>query len=119
MNIDGYKRLTDADIDGFNLAPIRQPGSFIDFVELVVPELQRRGLRAHAHEGTKLREHLFGAGHKCLPPDHSAYRLADIDLRARDLEAPVARRRGRIAILGARGHLCAIICAPESEGEKG
>lgn len=31
------------DIDGFNLLPVIQPASFDEFVDLVVPELQRRG----------------------------------------------------------------------------
>ena len=31
---------------------------FADFVDLVVPELQRRGLYRHDYEGTTLRDHL-------------------------------------------------------------
>jgi hypothetical protein len=34
------------------------PGSGTDFVELVVPELQRRGLFRREYEGCSLREHL-------------------------------------------------------------
>ncbi|KAK1233024.1 hypothetical protein PQX77_003827 [Marasmius sp. AFHP31] len=33
----------DAGVDGFNLAYATSPGTFIDFIELVRPELQRRG----------------------------------------------------------------------------
>jgi alkanesulfonate monooxygenase SsuD/methylene tetrahydromethanopterin reductase-like flavin-dependent oxidoreductase (luciferase family) len=35
------------------------PGAFAEFVDLVVPELQRRGLFRHDYEGTTLRDH-FG-----------------------------------------------------------
>jgi hypothetical protein len=34
------------------------PGAFDDFVDLVVPELQRRGLFRHDYQGTTLRQHL-------------------------------------------------------------
>jgi FMN-dependent oxidoreductase (nitrilotriacetate monooxygenase family) len=44
--------------DGFNVMPPVQPGSLEDFVELVVPELQRRGLFRTAYEGRTLRENL-------------------------------------------------------------
>jgi alkanesulfonate monooxygenase SsuD/methylene tetrahydromethanopterin reductase-like flavin-dependent oxidoreductase (luciferase family) len=45
--------------DGFNILPAYFPGAFAEFVDLVVPELQRRGLYRHDYEGTTLREH-FG-----------------------------------------------------------
>jgi FMN-dependent oxidoreductase (nitrilotriacetate monooxygenase family) len=44
--------------DGFNVMPAWLPGSLTDFVDLVVPELQRRGLYRTAYDGTTLREHL-------------------------------------------------------------
>jgi N-acetyl-S-(2-succino)cysteine monooxygenase len=44
--------------DGFNVMPPVLPESLEDFVELVVPELQRRGLFRTAYEGTTLRENL-------------------------------------------------------------
>jgi alkanesulfonate monooxygenase len=44
--------------DGFNVMPPVQPGSLDDFVELVVPELQRRGLFRTGYEGRSLRENL-------------------------------------------------------------
>lgn len=44
--------------DGFNLMPPLQQDSLDDFVELVVPELQRRGLFRTAYAGTTLRGHL-------------------------------------------------------------
>ena len=44
--------------DGFNIMPPYLPGSLDDFVELVIPELQRRGLFRTEYTGRTLREHL-------------------------------------------------------------
>jgi alkanesulfonate monooxygenase len=44
--------------DGFTIMPPYIPGSHDDFCELVVPELQRRGLFRTEYEGTTLRENL-------------------------------------------------------------
>jgi alkanesulfonate monooxygenase SsuD/methylene tetrahydromethanopterin reductase-like flavin-dependent oxidoreductase (luciferase family) len=44
--------------DGFNLMPPFLPGGLDDFVELVLPELRRRGLFRTEYEGRTLREHL-------------------------------------------------------------
>lgn len=44
--------------DGFNLIPPVAPESVETFVDLVVPELQRRGLFRKEYTGTTLREHL-------------------------------------------------------------
>lgn len=44
--------------DGFNLMPPSLPHSLKDFVELIVPELQRRGLYRTAYTGHTLRDHL-------------------------------------------------------------
>jgi len=44
--------------DGFNLLPATVPGAVNDFVDLVVPELQRRGLFRRKYEGKTLRENL-------------------------------------------------------------
>ena len=50
--------LTEAACDGFNIMPPLFPASLRDFVELVVPELQRRGLTRTAYEATTLRGNL-------------------------------------------------------------
>lgn len=42
--------------DGFNVMPSHFPGGMEDFVELVVPILQRRGLFRTRYEGTTLRD---------------------------------------------------------------
>ena len=44
--------------DGFNVTPTHLPHGIDDFVELVVPELQRRGLSRTEYEGMTLRENL-------------------------------------------------------------
>ncbi len=49
-------------IDGFNLTYALAPESMRDVVDLIVPELQRRGRYPTAHTPGTLREQLFGAG---------------------------------------------------------
>ena len=44
--------------DGFNIMPPYLPGGLDDFVELVIPELRRRGLFRTEYEGRTLRENL-------------------------------------------------------------
>ncbi len=42
--------------DGFNIVPATFPDEFEAFVDLVVPELQSRGIYRKAYEGTTLRD---------------------------------------------------------------
>ncbi len=44
--------------DGFNITPSTLPGGCDDFVAMVTPELQRRGLFRTEYEGRTLRENL-------------------------------------------------------------
>jgi hypothetical protein len=44
--------------DGFVLLPPYFPGGLAEFVRLVVPELQRRGLFRTEYSGSTLRDHL-------------------------------------------------------------
>src|SRR5919106_79803 len=44
--------------DGFMLTPIYSPGAIEEFVDLVVPELQRRGRYRQEYSGTTQRDHL-------------------------------------------------------------
>ena len=46
--------------DGFMLSPIYCPGAIEEFVDLVVPELQRRGRFRTEYVGRTLRDHLTG-----------------------------------------------------------
>ncbi|MFC4808103.1 LLM class flavin-dependent oxidoreductase [Paenibacillus sp. GCM10023250] len=76
---DGMQeQLEEAGLDGFNLAHLITPGSLREFVDLVVPELQRRGVYQTEYEPGTLREKLFGTGNRLLPADHAAsqYRRA-------------------------------------------
>ncbi|MEK5080560.1 LLM class flavin-dependent oxidoreductase [Solibacillus sp. FSL W7-1436] len=58
--------------DGFNLMPPYFPGGFTDFIDLVIPELQKRGVFRTEYEGKTLRENL---GLKQVP---SRYTLQNI-----------------------------------------
>jgi len=49
-------------VDGFNLAFALSPGSYIDIVEQLVPELRKRGRYKSAYRPGTLREKLFGDG---------------------------------------------------------
>jgi long-chain alkane monooxygenase len=62
------------DSDGLNLWHAVAPGSYADFVEYVVPELQRRGRYRDAYAPGTLREKLLGGGPR-LPPSHPAARV--------------------------------------------
>src|SRR5438874_8828796 len=64
--------IEETDVDGFNLAYAVTPETFADFVELVVPELQRRGRYKQDYEPGTLREKLYGAGRARLGADHPA-----------------------------------------------
>jgi alkanesulfonate monooxygenase len=54
--------------DGFNILPPYLPGALDDFVNLVIPELQARGLFRTEYTGTTLRDHL-GLARPERPPD--------------------------------------------------
>ena len=49
---------TEGLADGFMIQPAWFPGAFDEFVDQVVPELQRRGLFRREYAGTTLRDHL-------------------------------------------------------------
>lgn len=49
---------TAGEADGFMVSAAQSPGTFNDFVDYVVPELQRRGLFRNEYTGDTLREHL-------------------------------------------------------------
>ena len=64
----------ETDIDGFNLSRIVTPEGLEDFVDLVVPILQERGVYKRDYRPGTLREKLF-AGSPLLPPSHPAAAL--------------------------------------------
>ncbi len=57
-------------VDGFNLSRVVTPETLEDFVDLVVPILQERGVYKHHYAGGPLRQKLFG--HARLPDTHPA-----------------------------------------------
>lgn len=64
--------IKEGDLDGFNIGYVTTPGTFEDLVELLVPELRRRGLYHEAPSGAEytLRERVYGAGQAGLRSDH-------------------------------------------------
>ena len=63
--------VSETGIDGFNLSRTVVPESYEDFVDLVVPELQNRGLYKTAYAEGSLRHKLFAEGDQ-LPARHTA-----------------------------------------------
>ncbi|MBC7725636.1 MAG: LLM class flavin-dependent oxidoreductase [Burkholderiaceae bacterium] len=70
--IEGWVAATG--IDGFNLRQFVSPGTVEDFVQYVVPELQKRGLYRTAYPDGTLRERLFPGSGPRLPADHPGAR---------------------------------------------
>ena len=64
--------IDEGGLDGINLAYHVSPGSFEDFIEYVVPELQKRGRYRTEYEGNTLRENIFGKGHTKVADSHPA-----------------------------------------------
>ena len=61
-------------VDGFNLSHALLPGTHEDFVDLVVPELRRRGVYKPAYRPGTLREKLYGDGAAHIALPHPAAR---------------------------------------------
>ena len=66
--------IDETGIDGFNLAFAVMPETFSDMVELIVPELQKRGRYPHSYAAGTLREKLFGRS-AFLRDNHTARRI--------------------------------------------
>lgn len=63
--------MQEADLDGFNIGYVTTPGTFEDVVDLLIPELRRRGIYpGTVPEGLTAREKVYGAGQKYLRDDH-------------------------------------------------
>ncbi len=60
----------EAGVDGFNLVYSVTPGTFVDFIDAVVPVLQARGLVQREYAPGPLRQKIFG--HARLPERHPA-----------------------------------------------
>ncbi|KAK5173981.1 uncharacterized protein LTR77_001060 [Saxophila tyrrhenica] len=67
--------IDEADVDGFNISYLTTPGGFEDIVDLLRPELVKRGLMWEDYDvpGGTLRENLNGnVGRSRVPADHYA-----------------------------------------------
>lgn len=64
---------SDTGVDGFNLSYAVMDGGFRDFIELVVPELQTRGLYKERYVEGTLRQKLFQRGDRLQAP-HPAFK---------------------------------------------
>ncbi|WP_170324114.1 NtaA/DmoA family FMN-dependent monooxygenase [Cryptosporangium phraense] len=65
--------VSDTGLDGFNYTPFVSPGSYREFVDDVVPVLQRRGLLKSEYSPGTFRDRLFG--HARVPETHPAARF--------------------------------------------
>jgi len=59
-----------ADLDGFLINPLIQPGSTVDFIEHVLPILRARGAFRDSYDAHTLRERLLGGSGPRLRADH-------------------------------------------------
>lgn len=69
--IEAFARETG--VDGYLIQPHMTPQTYDDLIELLLPELRRRGLAAEEPQGATLRERLFGEGCVQLPETHRGY----------------------------------------------
>lgn len=72
-DMEAYLRA--ADVDGFNLGYVTTPGTFEEVVDLLIPELRRRGLYPEPPDQQQqqltAREKIYGEGQKGLRDDHT------------------------------------------------
>ncbi|KAI1135272.1 nitrilotriacetate monooxygenase component A [Hypoxylon sp. FL0543] len=76
---DMERWIREGDLDGFNIGYVTTPGTFEEVVDLLIPELRRRGIYPDVPgEGEQLtaRERIYGKGQRGLRDDHvgSAYK---------------------------------------------
>jgi FMN-dependent oxidoreductase (nitrilotriacetate monooxygenase family) len=69
--------MAETGLDGFNLTYATMPGTFEDVVDLLVPELRRRGCYRDAYTPGSYREKLFGDGAR-LPVTHPGASFRDV-----------------------------------------
>ena len=67
---DALQEWQEAGVDGFNLVYSTTPGTFVDFIDAVVPILQARGLMQREYAPGPLRQKIFGDPK--LPDRHPA-----------------------------------------------
>lgn len=63
--------IREADVDGFNITHTTTPGTYVDVVNLLIPELRRRGIYPEPdQERLTFRERFYGKGTRRLRADH-------------------------------------------------
>jgi long-chain alkane monooxygenase len=81
--------IDDTGLDGFNLAYVEAHRTFEDIVELLIPELRRRGRYRDGYEPGTYREKLFSAGAR-LPANHPGARYRTLgEPHGNEAEEPV------------------------------
>lgn len=60
-------------IDSSNIGYVISPGSFEDLVDLLIPELRKRGVYPAREESGTLRERVHGLGQSRLRDDHPGF----------------------------------------------
>ena len=71
---DALQEWHEAGVDGFNLVYSVTPGTFVDFIEAVVPILQARGLVQREYAPGPLRQKIFGDAKLSARHPAAAYR---------------------------------------------
>jgi alkanesulfonate monooxygenase SsuD/methylene tetrahydromethanopterin reductase-like flavin-dependent oxidoreductase (luciferase family) len=71
---DKVQQYADAGVDGFNVVPVTTLGWWDEWVEHVVPVLQKRGLARKEYRPGTLREKIFGKASQ-LPATHPQRKL--------------------------------------------
>ncbi|KAI1376156.1 nitrilotriacetate monooxygenase component A [Hypoxylon crocopeplum] len=70
---DMERWVREGDLDGFNIGYVTTPGTFEEVVELLIPELRRRGIYPdppQEDERLTARERIYGKGQRGLRDDH-------------------------------------------------
>jgi len=89
----------EADVDGFNIAYAILPQTFTDVIELLLPELRKRGIfwDDYAVDGGSYRENLYEVKGRSHPPlDHPATAVA--------WDPPVNEGKGLKGVNGVNGY---------------
>jgi hypothetical protein len=66
--------VTEGDVDGFNLSRTVVPECLDDFIDLVVPVLQERGVYKRDYTRGTYREKLFGSARLAAPHPAAEFR---------------------------------------------
>jgi alkanesulfonate monooxygenase len=94
----------DTDCDGFNISYAIRTETMVDFVELVVPVLQSRGVFKHAYGEGTFREKLFGQGRARLQSPHPGADYRNGERNRTSAAGGQSSHAARSSGIGARRH---------------